>query len=66
MRFNQRKRNGQFGRMSLVELGLLRVNQIACKPMVCGKCGYEWISILITGKCPNCGNQEGHTPKAER
>lgn len=34
MRFNQRRRNGQFGRMSCVELGLLREDQVACRPMI--------------------------------
>lgn len=59
-RFNQRRRNGRFGRMSCVELGLIREDQVACRPMICGKCGHEWAPLITTGKCPNCGNQEGH------
>ena len=30
------------------------------RPMICGKCGHEWAPLITTGKCPNCGNQEGH------
>ena len=57
MRFNQRKTNGQFGRMSITELGLVKENELARGSMICSKCGHKWYPILITGKCPKCGYQ---------
>lgn len=34
--------------------------------LVCGKCGFEWSPIIVTGKCPNCSNQEGHKFKEQK
>lgn len=57
MRFNQRKKNGQLGRMTLVELGIVEESDFANKPVECSRCGHIFSPILITGKCPICGYQ---------
>ena len=49
------RRGGRFAKPpSLEQLGY----PVAHGEMTCADCGYKWLPILTTGKCPECGSQE--------
>lgn len=61
-RTTARAANGRFKRTTFKDLFGIEANT---EPLICGKCGYgknkEFIPILLSGICPVCGNQDGHT-----
>jgi predicted nucleic-acid-binding Zn-ribbon protein len=62
-RIMARDSKGRFRNYTLSDMGFKGNSAY----LICGKCGYgeheKWIPLLKDGRCPHCGNDEGHKEK---
>lgn len=54
-RVGKRGANGQFQRITFADV----FGESVCdRPQICNGCGHQWQPLVMSGKCPECGNQD--------